>query len=74
MTMHLNYPDQIVKGWDSGEPVKALCGFSRVLVEGQMPEGDLCPLCEEAAKEKSARIPDKPLEPSEMRKEARKVV
>lgn len=42
---HFNYPQDIVRAWDTGEPLAAVCGYERVLVEGQVPEGETCQAC-----------------------------
>lgn len=70
MTMHYNYPDEIVNGWDSGEPVKALCGFERVLIEGMKPSGELCEECARIAKEQGKSVSHRVAEPDEVRARA----
>lgn len=67
MTKHLNTAQEIVAGWESGEPVAAICGYERPLIEGQPAEGDICAECAQAADVAGFFVPTRVLEPGKIR-------
>lgn len=70
-TKHLNTAQEIVAAWEDGQPLAALCGYERVVTEGQVPDGDLCLDCARTADQQGFLLPTKVLTPAETRSRAK---
>jgi len=70
---HLNTAEEVVAGWESGHPVIAMCGYARVVVEGEPAEGEVCIECAAAADAAGMKMPTRTLNPKEMRSYAKEL-